>query len=260
MACQRNRIIELQEYLSSLGISVNIGKNKARGHKGIFMHSFNNYRIDIAKNIGDENILSVIMHEFAHYVHYTYDNSLKSLGFVFGEMSDDINEELIKITVNEVPKEFAASLYEKEQVLKNELTGLTDKMRQLNPSFKLSVADKKMERALPLPVKYLLKYDRIKYFNKIYSIDGIENDFDLTSEALIYIKIKSMQRTLKRIRSRINRLNKYYNNPSELFARFVDAYYTKPDLAKKLAPKSCELMNKSNLSILEPVNKILLNK
>ena len=73
MACERNRIIVLKEYLSSLDINVNIGKNKARGHKGVFMRSFNNYRIDISDNVPEENVISVVLHEFAHYIHYSGD-------------------------------------------------------------------------------------------------------------------------------------------------------------------------------------------
>ena len=36
MVSERNRIIRLKEYFESLGIEVNIGKNKARGNKGFF--------------------------------------------------------------------------------------------------------------------------------------------------------------------------------------------------------------------------------
>ncbi len=69
MACERNRILKLTEFLSSKNIDVNIGKNKARGNKGVFMHKNNVYRIDISRNIAEENIIPILLHEYAHYVH-----------------------------------------------------------------------------------------------------------------------------------------------------------------------------------------------
>ena len=41
---------------------------------------------------------------------------------------------------------------------------------------------------------------------------------------------------LKRISSRINRLNKYYKRPSELFARFVEGLYIDKNFTEALAP------------------------
>ena len=37
MADKRDRILELTKYIESLGVQVNLGKNKARGNKGIFL-------------------------------------------------------------------------------------------------------------------------------------------------------------------------------------------------------------------------------
>ena len=46
---------------------------------------------EIAKNAGvelsDEEVLSVLLHEFAHYVHYKHDKKLKSLDFAFDELT-----------------------------------------------------------------------------------------------------------------------------------------------------------------------------
>ena len=36
MASERNRILDVLNYVESCGIEVNIGKNKARGNKGFF--------------------------------------------------------------------------------------------------------------------------------------------------------------------------------------------------------------------------------
>ncbi len=255
MACERNRIIELKKYLSSLGISVNIGKNKARGHKGIFMHSFDNFRIDISENVVQEDVLSVILHEFAHYIHYNSDKKLSSLDFIFGKVTDEIKEELIKITVDEIPKDFASALYTKKSKLSDEIKCLTKKMKTYRPEFKLSDKYFQTSCRLSYPVKYLLKYDRVKFGEKIYSVDKLA-DYNLCEEDILYLLIKSKQRGIKRINSRISRLNRYYNNPSELFARFLDSYYTNPEYTKTTAPVSSYTLSKSNNPYIKKLNHI----
>lgn len=255
MACERNRIIELKEYLSSLGISVNIGKNKARGHKGIFMHSFDNFRIDISENVVQEDVLSVILHEFAHYIHYNSDKKLSSLDFIFGKVTDEIKEELIKITVDEIPKNFASALYTKKSKLSDEIKCLTKKMKTYRPEFKLSDKYFQTSSRLSYPLKYLLKYDRVKFGEKIYSVDKLA-DYNLCEEDILYLLIKSKQRGIKRINSRISRLNRYYNNPSELFARFLDSYYTNPEYTKTTAPVSSYTLSKSNNPYIKKLNHI----
>ena len=256
MVGERNRILELKEYLSELGISVNIGKTKARGHKGIFMHSFNDCRIDISKNVSDVEVLSILLHEFAHYIHYSYDKSLKNLDFVFGDYSDDIREELIRVTVSNVPKEFAANLFNAKLQINNDIKFLTNNIKSVDKNFKLSEKNNNIEQSLPLPYKYLLKYDKVKYFNDIFSADKIDENLRLNDVQKAYIKLKSKQRALRRVNCRISRLNKYYNNPTELFARFIDAYYTKPEMTQKLAPESCLKLKNSNIEFLKKVNDI----
>ena len=220
MADKRDRILVLKEYLSSLGISVNIGKNKARGHKGIFMRRFNNYRIDISKELSEDKMLPVVLHEFGHYIHYTYDSSLKNLDFIFGEQSEELREELIKITVQEVPKDFASALYSKKKQLNTEIKALSDNLKQIVPDFKLSERNKSIEKNMSMPIKYLTKYDNVKFLNKVYSLSKLK-ELNLSDKENLYLIIKSKQRALNRINSKINRLNRYYNNPSELFARFL---------------------------------------
>lgn len=257
MVSQRNRILELKEYFSTLGIVVNIGKNKARGHKGVFMHGFDNYRIDISKNVNEEEALSILLHEFAHYVHYTYDNKLKSLDFIFEDFSDELREEIINITVQEIPKDFATKLYSVKDVLNKEVKILSNEIKSVCPFFKLSQKNKEIEKSLPMPYKYLLKYDNVKYFDNLLSVNKIEENKSLNNLQKTYIKLKSKQRALNRINSKINRLNKYYNNTSELFARFVDAYYTKPDLVERLAPKTKELFKNSKINLLKELDRII---
>ena len=61
---------------------------------------------------------------------------------------------------------------------------------------------------------------------------------------------------IKRINSRINRLNNYYGSYNELFARFVELYYTNFDKAVKLAPILCQKMENSDIKEFEKLDKI----
>ena len=256
MVSERNRVLKLRDYLESLGININIGKTKARGHKGIFIYRPQGFRIDIASSLNSDEALSVMLHEYAHYVHYNYDKTLKSLEFVFNEFSDEIREELIRITVRNVPKELASSLYKAKESVNLELKELAGIIKSKYPNFKLTENLKELEKTFSEPLKYLIKYDNVKYFNSIYSTKNISS-YDLTEVQRTYILLKSKQRFLKRINSKINRLNKYYNNPSELFARFTELYYTSPELANKIAPLACKKMKNSNIEQLKNLEKVL---
>ena len=139
MVSERNRILRLKEYFESLGIEVNIGKNKARGNKGFFRGTNNGaYRIDISKNIGEEETLSVLLHEFAHFVHFKYDKTLSSLDFAFDNITDMMNEELVNVTVKKIPKTEAKVLFDKKDKLTSEIKEMTKQIKQISPDFKLS--------------------------------------------------------------------------------------------------------------------------
>ena len=257
MAGERNRILKLTKFLSSKNIDVNIGTTKARGNKGFFLHNHNAYRIDISKNIEEEKIIPVLIHEYAHYVHYSFDKSLKSLDFAFGELNDDIKEELIKITVRDVPKEFASSLFETKKELSSEVKRLADKIKKEYPDFKISEKNKIIEKGFSPIQKYLLSYDRIKFLNKIYSSEKAEDLTNLNESQVAYIKLKSTQRRIKRINAKISRLNRYYNNPTELFARFAELFYTNNELAQKLAPIACKNFEQSAIPSFSELSDII---
>ncbi len=260
MVSERNRNLELIKYINSLGIKINIGQNKARGNNGIFMHKGNDFRIDISKNLSEEQVLSVILHELAHYIHYTNDKKMKSLDFIFGDFNDDIKEELIEITVQKVPKEFALSLYEKKKILNNEIKHLACELKTVYSDFKLSEKYKPIEKTIPIPFKYLLSYDRIKFLTKIYSIDKLNEDSKLDKLQKDYIIIKSKQRKINRINSKINRLNRYYSNNSELFARFMESYFLNPELTKEKAPNAYKKIQTSDIKIIKDVENALIKK
>lgn len=234
MAGSRNR--KLKYCLESLGITVNIGKNKARGNKGFFKYNTNGFRVDISENLTQDEISRVLVHEFAHYIHYKYDKSLKSLNFIFGEINEQLKEELINVTVNAVPKDFAQSIFNEKEKIRLCIKTLSSSIKSACPGFKLSEKCSVIEKTLKPPLRYLLKYDRIKAANKIYSIDDIEANSDLSKLQTDYIILKSKQRAAARINSKISRLNGYYNNPSELFARFAELYFLEKEKALKLAP------------------------
>ena len=245
MAGQRDRIIEIINYLSSRGVTVNIGKNKARGNRGVFLgggkHSF---RIDIAKELPDDKILQVLIHEFAHYVHYCYDPKMESLDFLYGNLNDEIYEELINVTVHQIPKSSASCLYETKKDVQNKIKASVELIKTTYPDFRPSKPYKRIEKSLRYPVKYLLSYDNVRVLCRIYSVRNLESDFPaLTPAQSAYIFLKSQQRALGRINSKISKLNRYYNRPSELFARFAELYFLSPEKSRELAPIASSIMD-----------------
>ncbi len=263
MAGERNRILVLKEYIESKGITVNLCKNKARGNKGYFKYtSGGRFRIDVSCNLENDGIFGVLLHEFAHYIHYNYDKTLSSLDFVFQNVSDEILEELTGVTVNEIPKDFALSLVQKQEQLKREVNSLADTVRSFYPEMNLRDISKKLEKTLYNPVSYLLSYDKVRLFNRILSIENLEKDFnDLTPVQVAYIKLKSKQRALRRYSSKISRMNKYYNNPTELFARFTELFFSDYSKAKKIAPNAVNTMEnvieKGQISELKELSMLL---
>ena len=245
MVSERNR--KLKAFLENLGITVNIGTTRARGNKGFFKSNGKDlYRIDVAGNLTPEATSSVLVHEFAHFLHYQYDKSLKNLDFIFSNYQEDILDELVNITVNEIPKDFAASLFNKKEELTRQIKQLSLLIKETYPQFKLSTPFKPIERTVKMPVKFLLKYDKVSFFNRVYSVDTLEADFNYLSQVQIaYIVLKSKQRAQARINSKISRLNRYYNKPTELFARFMELYILDNHKALELAPQASALFSKA---------------
>ena len=211
MVNKRNRNLELKKYFESLGIIVNIGKNKARGNKGFFKYkSDESYRIDISKTLSDDEISSVMLHEFAHYFHYQNDKTLKKLDFVFGNISDNLKDELINITVKYIPKDYAKSLFDARSAARNEVNKLKSQKNSI------------------------INYYKTKHYEREYS----------------------------RISAKISKLNRYYQSPSELFARFVEMYYSDLNNIKKIAPNassefSKKLLTDKNFCMFNEIDKIL---
>ena len=243
MADKRNRSLAFVEFLQSEGITVNVAKNKAWGHKGFFKAKDNSYRIDIAKGLSDYETLRVLLHEFAHYLHFKYDKNLSNLDFIIKDLDNDILEEMIKLTVDLIPQGQAKELFNKKEALNVEIKNIANSIKTVYPDFKLSTPNKKIENVLQKKgLSLLVKYDKVKVLNgfriKLLTIENVDKYF--STEDLIlkqYLLLKSKQRYLKRINTRINKLNRYYNSLTELFARSIEIYFLNSSLMNLKAPK-----------------------
>ena len=258
MVSTRDRIITLKDYLESEGVEVKLSKTSARGNKGIFLRKNGNLRIDISKKINDESTLSTLIHEFSHFLHFKYDSALKSLNFIFDDFNDDLKEELINVSADAIPKEFAQSLLSQKYEISKNIKNYSNVLKQKYTDFKLSKPYRKIESQIKRPLSYLLKYDNVKLGSIVYSIENINKHFPyISEEVLLYIKIKSNQRLLRKINSRINKLNRYYSEPSELFARFLECYFLNKKKAYNLAPFSCKIIDdKINANSFPMLNKV----
>ena len=233
MVSERDRINKIIDYLKSEGVLVNISKNKAQGNKGFFRINRNsNYRIDISKGLTDNEILTTLIHEFVHYVHYKYVKDLTSLDFIFPDFNENLEQELLDITVSYISRDFASFLFKSKECYKKEIAFLLNQLKVNNQNFNL-----RTKRLYPEPIIYFTKYEKFSYNDKMYNLENISQDFKFLSEDdIMYIKLKLNQNKLKRINSKISKLNKYYNNKSELFARFCELFFLQRQKAIKIAP------------------------
>lgn len=241
MVSKRNRVLNLINYIESLGVQVNIKKNTARGNKGFFKAlSPYNYRIDISKVISDDDILRVLVHEFAHYIHFKNDKTLQSLNFILDDY--DAKQELIELTVDSISKSTVKPLFDKKEYYNQKVKELSKELKSKYHDFKLTQAYKPLENKISkTDYKYLLKHDSVivhNFLGKItYSISELENSGNvLPKDELNYLKLKSAQRGIRKINGKISKLNKYYNSPTELFARSFEYFIFEPDKMQELTP------------------------
>lgn len=265
MACTRNSALikaELIRYISSLGIEVNT-VTKARGNKGFFKVG----RIDVSKNLDDYNAIRVLVHEFAHYINYNIDSSLNNLEVLFGYDNKKLRNELISVTELVDKHALCSKLTIERDKLSTEIKSLADNIKSEYPDFSLTSNFKEFRRYSRFSdIAYLEKYDRVKVNNmlssKIYSISTLKQDFpDIKDEFVAYLTLKSKQRKRAKISRRINKLTKYYNEPCELFARFIEGMFIDIDMVKNIAPTAFEqflsLYNKNHYKGLREVFSII---
>jgi len=233
------------EFLRSLNIEVKTN-TKARGNQGLYQKN----RIDIARGLKEDKVIEVLVHEFAHHIHYKIDKDFLKNGGSLENLfntsdTTEIKSELITVTkLIDKNSRLQIFLNAKEETSKT-IKSMQNAIRRDYPDFLRSKKFPEFEKYIKnSEAKYLIKYDAIRlmqgfFFKKerILTVKNLENDFpDMPKAFQIYIKLCSMQRKQSKITRRINKLNKYYEKPTELFARFVQGYFTVPETVSTVAP------------------------
>ncbi|MBR2524868.1 hypothetical protein IKE67_00215 [bacterium] len=239
---------DLIEYFKTLGLEVHT-TTKARGHLGFFLDK----RIDISKNTPQNKIVPTLLHEFAHYIHSKIEeDSAKTGGTIriIFKTDEKLDEELISVT-NFIDEHFKCEILKKhKEKLKTEIKKLDIKIKADYPDFQRSKPFKEFNNAAKgNNLRYLLKFDRVRIMpafiwekEKIISINTLEQDFPNLKPAFAdYLRLKSLIRKQRRISNRISKIKRYYKRPTELFARFVEAFYTDEEKVKQIAPTTYKI-------------------
>lgn len=240
---------DLIKYFKSLGLEVHT-TTRARGHQGFFMKN----RIDISRNIPKNRVIPTLLHEFAHYIHSKLENDINknggSLEILFLSKNPVIKEELIKVTHFADENSMCLKLFEHKDRIKEKIKFYEKIIKKDYPNFLRSKKFKEFEKYIKRSkARYLLKYDRVKLIGgffgtreEIFTIDNLENDFsDMPHAFAAYIRLRSNLRKQTRITARINKYKKYYERPTELFARFVEGLYLDREWTYALAPTTCRI-------------------
>ncbi len=237
------------KYLKSLGLEVNTA-TKARGHQGFFMKN----RIDVSKNIAKSRVMPTLLHEFAHYVHYSLEASIAkdggSLGVLFDDEDIEIYEqELLNVTYFVDSHSKCEKLLKYKESVKSAISEQENIIKNFYPDFMRSKKFKDFDKYIKKSkARYLLKCDRVCFkgsmwgedSGKIISVENLEKDFpDMPPEFIAYIRLRSLQKKQSRVSSRINKFKKYYAKPTELFARLVEGLYLDKFEVQKIAPNTC---------------------
>lgn len=235
---------ELIKLFESFGLEVNLN-TKARGHQGFFLDN----RIDISKNVKEERVIPTLLHEFAHFIHSKIEGKINKTGGSLEVLlggDENFASELIKVTNFVDPHSLCERLLFHKNQVKARIKNYEKEIKQYYPKFMRSKKFKEFDKYIKKSnAKYLLKYDRVRIVSpflrreEIFSIQNLEKDFaDMPSAFAAYIRLRSYQKKQARISSRINKLNKYYQKPTELFARLVEGLYIDFERTKTLAPCS----------------------
>lgn len=168
------------------------------------------------------------------------------------EEESNIKKELLEVTKFVDVNSHLTKLFEHKEQVKKKIRTQEEIIKKYYPKFMRSKKFKEFDKYIKkTKAKYLLKYDRVKFITphilkmlrreEFYSIQTIEQDFpDMPTAFCAYIRLKSAQRKQSRISARINRLNKYYEKPTELFARLVEGLYIDEARVRALAPHSTQ--------------------
>ena len=240
------------DFLRSVNIEVKTN-TKARGNHGLYQKN----RIDIAKGLKEEKAIEVLVHEFAHHIHYKIDKDFVSKGGSIGTLFktndfSEIKKELINVTnlldKNSRLKIFLDAKEETSQTIKRMQTAIKRDYPEFLRSKKFPEFEKYIKNS---NARYLVKYDAVRilkgvFFKKeqVLTVKNLEKDFpDMPKAFQIYIRLCSMQRKQAKLARRLNKMNKYYEKPTELFARFVQGYFSTPETISTIAPVSVKRFN-----------------
>jgi len=258
---------ELVKYFKSLGLEVNTS-TKARGHQGFFL----NNRIDISKNVREERFIPTLLHEFAHFVHANIEPCVNKNGGTLEKIFNSTNpiykKELIKVTQFVDESSRLVKLYEMRDRLKEKARQQENIILLDYPEFQRTKPFKAFDKFIRhSEARYLLKYDRVKLIEgfwrlktRVITVETIEKDFpDMTRAFVACIRLKSLQKRIARVSARINKYKKYYERPTELFARLVEGLYIDEEWVRALAPETTdkffELLNNGYYGELREVLK-----
>lgn len=239
-------------FLRDLGITVKTN-TKARGNNGIFFKN----RIDISRDLKDDKAIEVLVHEFAHYIHDKIETGINktggSLECIFKvSNASKIKSELILVT-NKLEKNTKLEAFiNAKKNISDSIKSMQKSIQKDYPNFQRSKKFVEFDKYVKnSDAKYLIKYDAIRIKKgwilkkeRVYTVNNIENDFpDMPKSFQTYIKLCSLKRKQMRISRRITKMNKYYERPAELFARFVQGYFFNPDEISKIAPLTVKQFN-----------------
>lgn len=164
----------------------------------------------------------------------------------------EIEKELLRITNFIDENSLCHKFYEHKEQVKKKIKTQENIIKQYYPSFMRSKKFKEFDKYIKKSkAKYLLKYDRVKFVSpsflgllkkyEVLSIDNLEHDFpEMPTAFCSYIRLKSLQKKQARISAKINKLNKYYSKPTELFARLVEGLYLDGARVRALAPNTTQ--------------------
>lgn len=253
MAEIRNRVDKKKfvDFLRNLGIDVHFD-TKARGNAGFCTGS----RIDVSKNLSEEKAKDVLLHEFAHYIHFKLEPDMArthgTLEKLFNSDNkcfvDELENELFQITLIVFNGETTRRIKALKENLNEKIKIEREIIKKYYPKFQAGEKFKEFDRYIRFSsAKYLLKYDRVIIrggwftMDTTISVKTVEDDFPKMPEAFVaYIRMKSYERHRNRLNARNARINRYLKQPTELFARFFQFYCSDKDGAKLLAPKATE--------------------
>ncbi len=233
------------EFMRDCGIEVKTN-TKARGNQGLYQKN----RIDISRNLKEDKAISVLVHEFAHYIHNKIDRDFIKNGGSLEKLFDteninEIKSELVQVTrLTDKSSRLTVFTDAKEETSKT-IKDMQSAIKREFPNFLRSKKFPEFERYIKnSDARYLVKYDAIRlkkgFFIKkerVLSVKNLTQDFpDMPKAFQIYIRLCSLKRKQSKLTRRISKLTKYYEKPTELFARYVSGYFMTPETIETVAP------------------------